>query len=89
MLQDCLSCLELQVAAGRYHQLLEHDWQSLYIGAAEQSCGHTASWPSYKWQKPRMNLLLYSPSAAISMRRILYMSVKKPSNSAARTQPQM
>eukprot|EP00968_Pinguiococcus_pyrenoidosus_P021421 scaffold2785_cov291-Pinguiococcus_pyrenoidosus.AAC.2 len=32
----------------------------------------TASWPSYRWQKPRMFLALYSVSQVISMRRMMY-----------------
>ena len=31
---------------------------------------HTASCPSYRWQKPRMNLPLYRTSDAISRRRM-------------------
>ena len=34
-----------------------------------------ASCPSYRWQKPLTNFPLYSVSPAISIRRILYMSV--------------
>lgn len=41
-----------------------------------------SSFGTHKWQKPRMNLALYSISAAISMRRILYMLVKNFSSSA-------
>lgn len=37
---------------------------------------------TYKWQKPRMNFALYIISAAISIRRILYIISKKLSSSA-------
>ena len=35
-----------------------------------------ASWPSYKWQNPRIVRALYSLSHVISMRRIVYMVLK-------------
>ena len=37
---------------------------------------------THKWQKPLMSLALYIMSAAISMRRILYMSSYKCSSSS-------
>lgn len=42
----------------------------------------TASWPSYKWQKPRMSFSLYSLSAAISMRLILNIDSNHPNSSS-------